>query len=245
MTVLSQITRKTPDFDEPLEVTLERRSRTLVTFLNPVSYQLLRAHPEILDIFDRIFVDGILLVKLLEWGGVRKTRRTSFDMTSAAPVLFRSCIESRRSIYFVGARQQEIDRFVGMISRAFPDLEICGYRDGYFPIEQWEDVARSIMDLRPDVVVVGMGTPRQEEFIAALSSVDRSWEGIAFSCGGFFHQTQDRLFYYPWWVDRLHLRMPYRTLREGLYRRLPLYFRFMTGFLKDLMALRARPSRRS
>jgi N-acetylglucosaminyldiphosphoundecaprenol N-acetyl-beta-D-mannosaminyltransferase len=238
MTVLTQIARKTPDIEEPLEVTLERRSRTLVTFLNPVSYHLLRAQPEILDTFDRIFVDGILLVKLLEWGGVRRTRRTSLDMTSAAPILFQWCIENRNSIYFVGSRQEEINRFVGVISRAFPDLEVCGYRNGYFPIEQWEEVARSILGLKPDVVVVGMGTPRQEQFMAVLSSVDPSWEGIAFSCGGFFHQTQDRLFYYPGWVDRLHLRMPYRVLREGLYRRLPLYLRFLTGFLKDLTALR-------
>jgi N-acetylglucosaminyldiphosphoundecaprenol N-acetyl-beta-D-mannosaminyltransferase len=244
-TVLTHITRKTPDAAEPLEVTLERSSRTLVTFLNPVSYHLLRGQPEVLDPFDRIFVDGILLVKMLEWARVKTTRRTSFDMTSAAPILFRWCIERRKSTYFVGSRRTEIDNFIGVVSREFPGLEIRGHRDGYFPHAQWRDVARSIVALRPDVVVVGMGTPRQEQFMAVLSEVDPGWQGMAFSCGGFFHQTQDRLFYYPGWVDRLHLRMPYRILRERLYRRLPLYPRFVGGFLRDLAALRGHHSRSS
>lgn len=240
MTVLDQITQKTPGADEPFEATLENGSPTLVTFLNPVSYQLLRVQPEILGGFDRVFVDGILLVKLLEWSGVRKTRRTSFDMTSAAPILFRWCVDRGKSVYLVGSKPEEIDRFVAVISSAFPGLEVCGYRDGYFPREQWEEVARSIMDRRPDVVVVGMGTPRQEQFMTLLSWLEPTWRGIAFSCGGFFHQTQHRLFYYPRWVDRFHLRMPYRIVRERLYGRLPIYLRFMTGFLTDLRALRSR-----
>lgn len=45
--------------------------------------------------------------------------------------------------------------------------------------------------------------------------------GIAFTCGGFLHQTSHKINYYPNWVNKLNLRAFYRLTHEkGMFVRL-------------------------
>ena len=45
--------------------------------------------------------------------------------------------------------------------------------------------------------------------------------GIGFTCGGFLHQTAQRMNYYPDWINKYNLRAFYRLYKEkGLFKRL-------------------------
>ena len=90
------------------------------TFVNPHSYLLLRKSND-LSYIDKIYVDGILLVKLFSIFGI-KVKRRSFDMTSLAPKVFRECIEKNKTIYFIGSKKNDIIKFVSIIGRFRGDL---------------------------------------------------------------------------------------------------------------------------
>lgn len=204
-----------------------------VSFLNPFSYSILRVNEKLYLDIDYFCTDGILLNKFVNLFLNMDLKRSSFDMTSLAPEVFQDCIKNNKTIYFVGSKPGEINNSINIITKSYPKLNIMGFRNGYFNsnIERNHEIKR-IAELKPDFVVIGMGTPLQEEFLIDLKN--EGWIGIGFTCGGFLHQTQKELHYYPKIVDKLNLRMPYRLFKERLFSRLKMYPIFIKNFFKDI-----------
>jgi len=182
----------------------------LSTFLNPFSYLVSRKEWKVFAAFDTIYVDGISLVLLLRLFGI-KTERKSFDMTSLAPEVFKYCEQSGKTIYFIGAKQEEVSASVKNFQAAFPKMNIAGFRNGYVSNE-WDESIRQVVNSLPDIVVVGMGTPIQEHYLLALK--EAGFTGQGYTCGVFLHQSADGTKYYPKWADQLHLRWLYRMIDE-------------------------------
>ncbi len=183
--------------------------------VNPYSYHIVKENPELYAALDGIFVDGMTMcwwLRLL-WG--KKIPRLSFDMAGMAVDLFDRLNkeDSEEDIYFIGARQEELEATVRQFRKAYPRMRIKGYRNGYFndPDER-RNAIDEIVRLDPSFVIVGMGSPLQERFVVDLRNA--GYGGIAFTCGGFLHQTSRRINYYPAWVDRMNLRAFYRLLHE-------------------------------
>jgi N-acetylglucosaminyldiphosphoundecaprenol N-acetyl-beta-D-mannosaminyltransferase len=162
--------------------------------------------------FDAIYLDGIAMVWLMKIIS-SPLKRNSFDMTSIAPKVFEKAELNRETVYFLGAKEKEIVAFVKMIEKAFPNLKIVGYNNGYFINKNAkEKILNSIISISPDLLIVGMGTPYQEEILLEVRK--KGWYGTGYTCGGFFHQTTERINYYPRIVDKLNLRWLYRIYDE-------------------------------
>lgn len=207
--------------------------RGLYAFLNPYSYLFARENKSLFNSL-QIFIDGEYLSKFLRFFCGLKIKRNSFDMTSMAPNVFNWCISENKSIAFVGAKHEEIREAVGRFQGAFPKLKIIYYRNGYFTQhEERKACLDEIVDKAPDIVVVGMGTPLQEQFLVDLWH--NGWRGAGFTCGGFFHQTAKRLDYYPAFFNRFNLRWVYRIYDEPkLFRRYFVgYPKFVLTFIGD------------
>jgi len=162
-------------------------------------------------------------------------------MTSIATEVFAAASCNGDSIFFVGAKQEEVEAAASRIKEAFPSLRVLGARSGYFEsAAEKEDFVSGLRTLSPDIVVAGMGTPMQEEFLVALANA--GWRGKGFTCGGFLHQTAKALKYYPDWINALHLRWAYRIYDEPkLFKRYFLqYPKFLLVFLFDLASRRGR-----
>lgn len=122
-----------------------------------------------------------------------------------------------------------------VLSAAYPNLSIAGLRNGFFSSgEERQAAIQRILELNPDYLIVGMGTPLQEKFLVEVKEM--GWRGIGFTCGGFIHQTAKGLNYYPRWMDWLHLRWLFRIWDEPklLSRYLLQYPRFVGLFMYDL-----------
>ena len=188
----------------------KNNNKMITTFLNPFSYLLARCNKHQLSHFN-INIDGGLLVILLNLFGF-KYKRKSFDMTSLAPVVFNDAINNNKSIYFIGSKPKVIDLAIKNIQEQFPELNICGYRDGYIDQNEMVVVLDIINSLKADYVICGMGTPLQEKFLIDLQK--SGWTGKGYTCGGFLHQTAAGIKYYPNWVNTLGLRAFYRMYDE-------------------------------
>lgn len=186
----------------------------IYTFLNPVSYLDALKHKELFTSFDGIFADGGLLVKAIKIAYGAIVKRRSFDMTSLAPIVFSYAVKAGKSVAIVATKQEMVEKAVANLKKSFKGLNISYYRNGYFNGKQeMDDEAKKIVSLHPDILIVGMGIIKQEQFL--LKVRDAGYQGIGFTCGGFIHQTaQDKAEYYPDWVDKHGLRFFYRMYKE-------------------------------
>lgn len=184
----------------------------LVTFVNPLAVKLVGSDPAYhanIHRMNLVFCDGIAMA----WAARRITRypieRISFDSTGLAPSVFSIAQDHGRLIALVGGRPGIAEAAAARIRELFPQLHIVAAADGYRPVDE---LVRTIVDLDPDVVVCGMGAPRQEAFLVALA--EAGWRGAGFTCGGYLDHLVDRFDFYPPIVNRLNLRWLYRLARE-------------------------------
>lgn len=218
-----------------LEKILDNRIAN-VTFLNHYSYKLARKNIGAFSKMDYIFIDGFMLSFFYSCF-VKKTRKSSFDMSSLAPMVLNYAVNNEMTICFVGTTKENMNKFIKQISLTYPRLKIILYRDGYFSDQnEKETFQRKVKALSPDIIVAGMGTPLQEQFLMDMTKI--GWKGLGFTCGGFFHQTAMRgVEYYPNFIVKYELRWFYRILNEkGVLRRYTYDFlTFIPIFIFDLL----------
>lgn len=209
------------------------------TCVNPYSYHLVRRHPELYESMDGLFVDGMTMCWLIRLLWRKRVPRLSFDMSSMAADLFSflNNEETKRSIYFLGTKQDVLESTIRQFQKNYPEMKIAGYRNGYFIDKNDRKKAiADIIELDSDFTIIGMGSPLQEQF--ALDLKKSGYNGVVFTCGGFLHQTARGIKYYPEWVNKYNLRAFYRLFHEKkLWGRLynvliefPILFTFDTVF---------------
>lgn len=114
------------------------------------------------------------------------------------------------SFYCVGASELSIKKAAKAIVSEFPHSNILGCHHGYLTAEKQQRVIRSIMEKKPDVILVGMGFPKQEQFIKALSKQLSS--GVAIGIGGVFDVYSGEAKRAPKWVTSFYLEWLFRGL---------------------------------
>lgn len=183
------------------------------SFINPYScfvfWRRRRAHPRL-----SFYSDGFLLSAILTLASRKRIARASFDDTSLAIPLLDAANANRNRLYVVGSTSPMLSRFLNLISVRYPHILICGYSHGYLSSDEWPDLYSSIRSCKADLVLIGLGSGRQEDFLEGL--IASGFAGAAYTCGGYIHQTARSKggSYYPRWVNRLGLRFAYRMLRE-------------------------------
>ncbi len=191
-----------------------KRGCGIYTFLNPVSYLNALDNKALFADFNGIYADGGLLVKAIKAVYGESVKRRSFDMTSLAPIVFSYAAKTGKKVAIVATKQEMVEKAVENLQKAYPNLNISYYRNGYFKSDAEKDEeAKKITSLSPDILIVGMGIVLQEDFLLRVRKA--GFKGLGFTCGGFIHQTaQDKADYYPDWVDTYGLRFFYRMYKE-------------------------------
>ncbi|TVP44945.1 MAG: glycosyltransferase [Halomonas sp.] len=214
-------------------------STHLISFLNPYSYLVMRKEKDIYMGIDSFYCDGILFAKAMQLTG-KKYTRVSFDMTSIAPTVFHDAEKKGALVYFVGSEPGVVEKAASYFYELYPNLKLAGLRHGFFDSSsERQAFLQELKLLSPDIVIVGMGAPAQEKFIVDLKNT--GWEGVAYTCGGFLHQTASSgTNYYPRWIDKFNLRWLYRMYDEPkLVKRYFVYYPlFVVMFTYDIVVFK-------
>jgi N-acetylglucosaminyldiphosphoundecaprenol N-acetyl-beta-D-mannosaminyltransferase len=111
------------------------------------------------------------------------------------------CEESRRSIYLLGSEPGTTREAAARLKRWYPRLDIAGAHHGFFGIgsPHAERVVEDINERRPDIVLVGMGTPKQEEWVEAYC--DRLDTDVLWTVGALFDYVSGRVPRAPGWLS--------------------------------------------
>jgi N-acetylglucosaminyldiphosphoundecaprenol N-acetyl-beta-D-mannosaminyltransferase len=184
----------------------------LITFANPRAIHVAGGDAQYradLKRMDLVFSDGIALTLAARRFGRFPMQRISFDSTSLAPRIWEYAQANGLTVALVGGEPHVAETAADRIRSVYPGISITGTADGYRPQEVLVNFVRS---LDPQIVVCGMGVPKQEAFLIALT--DAGWNGVGFTCGAYLDHLGDRFHFYPEVINRLNLRWLYRLARE-------------------------------
>ncbi|WP_104027626.1 WecB/TagA/CpsF family glycosyltransferase [Vibrio jasicida] len=186
----------------------------LVSFVNPYSYMLLRNRLEEHSDVDVFYSDALVSCWWFSAFSGKKIPRISFDYGSFAKTFLDKLDGSEHSVYFVGAKDKEIQGTIASFRQKYPSLRIAGFRHGYFDNDEEKyAVIQEIADSGATFVICGMGTPHQERFGRMIKKINSNVQRI-YTCGGFLHQSSGNVQYYPNWVNKYNLRWLYRAVKE-------------------------------
>ncbi|PWI57296.1 WecB/TagA/CpsF family glycosyltransferase [Sulfoacidibacillus thermotolerans] len=158
---------------------------------------------------DLITPDGIGIVLASRWYGQPLADRvTGIWLTER---LLSYAYDQQLCVYFLGASETSLQRALQVLRARYPGLNIFG-RNGYFTPDQIETVLADILEVKPDVLFVGLGQPRQEQFIADYK--ERLGVPLAMGIGGVIDVLGGTVKRAPVLLQQLHLEWFYRLLRE-------------------------------
>lgn len=113
---------------------------------------------------DLVVPDGIGAVWALNRQyGLKQTRVTGFDLTQN--ILALSAEKGYRVFFFGSAPGVAMTAKINAEEK-YPGLDVCGVRDGFFAETEEEDIVRAINESKADFVLVALGVPKQESWIA-------------------------------------------------------------------------------
>jgi N-acetylglucosaminyldiphosphoundecaprenol N-acetyl-beta-D-mannosaminyltransferase len=147
--------------------------------------------------------------------------------------LCRRAAEEKKRVYLLGTTAHLLERTRANLRRRHPGLEVEG-SSGYFAREEWPARAEAIRASGASLLCVGMGTPRQELFIA--EQWDRLGAAVAIGVGGSFDVIAGARFRAHRWIGKLGLEWTARLVQEP--RRLFLRY-LLTNTLFCLLVARS------
>lgn len=221
------------DFFDIINESILSRDNKIISFVNPFSYFSLVDRTKIVTDIDFFFSDGSLH-SFLHSFFYQKISRASFDYSSIADDFFKLAVDQSLKVSIIGATQDEIDKASKIILSKYPGLNLCYIRNGYFTEKEISYIPKEINKFSPDIIIVGMGTPYQEEFSIKLKN-ELKKKALIITCGGFLTQTSIRDdYYYPLvkilgirWLQRMIM---HKHVRDRVFK---IYPKFLFSYIKD------------
>ncbi len=173
-----------------------------------------RDYQKIIASADVVLADGMPLVwasRLL--GAPLPERITGADLL---PALCDAAAASEKSVFFLGGMPGEADEAVRRLREKYPLLKVAGTYCPPFGFEndpaENQRIIERLNAVKPDLVFVGVGSPKQEKWMARYRHEIRA--GVFLGVGmaiGFAAGTQQRA---PAWMQKTGLEWIHRLVSE-------------------------------
>lgn len=157
--------------------------------------------------------DGMPLV----WVG-RKRGYKDIGRTAGPDIMentFKSISYKKYKHYFYGSTRDTLDLMKDNLMKEYPYLNIVGMKESYFrPLTEEEDkeIVDEINSLKPDLIWVGLGAPRQEKWMYEHREKIKS--SLMIGVGGAFAIYADLVDRAPLWMQKHGLEWLYRLIKE-------------------------------
>jgi exopolysaccharide biosynthesis WecB/TagA/CpsF family protein len=206
--------KQTPEIHEQFHNSINQADYlcTVTSFVNGFSYQELRKKNTYYQNIDYFYSDGILSSIVFTLLLNKTIPRVSFDYGSFAKFFFETVEQFALPIFIIGSKEEQLKGAIHKFRQAYPNLNICGSHNGYFDDD--EKMIKMINDSGAQYIVCGLGTPKQDVFAQKIKRALPNQVKQIYTCGGFIHQSVERVNYYPELINKYHLRWLYRATRE-------------------------------
>lgn len=153
--------------------------------------------------------DGIGVVGYLQLRGQRVQRLPGIELAAA---MIQEAAQRGWKVFFYGGEPDVAAEAARHWHQRFPHLQIKGVWHGFLSGSEELTMLRSIERERPQIILVGMGVPRQEFWIAKHLQIapQAAWVGV----GGSFDIWSGRKDRAPVWLQQLGLEWTWRLYKE-------------------------------
>jgi N-acetylglucosaminyldiphosphoundecaprenol N-acetyl-beta-D-mannosaminyltransferase len=167
-----------------------------------------------------IHADGMGVVLLGRATGAKLKHSERVTYVDWLPMLLERATDRNWRVFYLGSKPGVGEKGIAILRERFPGLEITA-EHGYFDPagEENEIVLRKIKAFSPNVLMVGMGMPRQEHWIN--DNLHRLGAMVMLPCGGSIDYVAGEVPTPPRWAGRWGLEWLFRLLAEParLWRR--------------------------
>lgn len=213
-----------------LKQRLLNQEKTFVVTANPelVMYAVYdKNYLDTLNKADFVTPDGIGIViasKILK--NPLKERVAGFDLMGK---LLEIAESHQLKVYLLGSKETTLEKAYENILEKHANLQIVGKHHGYFDMED-RSVVDEIKSLKPDLVFVALGFPKQELWIE--KNIDQFDKGLFMGVGGSFDVWAGEVKRAPKIWIKLNLEWLYRLIKQPIrYKRMLVLPKFLVRVL--------------
>jgi N-acetylglucosaminyldiphosphoundecaprenol N-acetyl-beta-D-mannosaminyltransferase len=195
-----------------LEERLHQQLGTHVVTLNAEMAMLSRQNQEFADIVgkaDLVVPDGAGVVLFLRSQGQSVDRCPGIELAES---LVQSSAKHQWQVFMIGGAVGVTETVAQKWQEKFKDLAIAGTQDGYFDSEGERKLCERLQAIQPQIILVGLGVPRQELWIQQHRHLcpQAVWIGV----GGSFDIWAGLKTRAPHWLRDNNLEWVYRLYKE-------------------------------
>ncbi|MDX2129348.1 MAG: WecB/TagA/CpsF family glycosyltransferase [Chloroherpetonaceae bacterium] len=165
---------------------------------------------KIVDECDIVNIDGQAVVWASRFLGFPvKERVAGIDLMEK---LIEMASEKNYGVYFLGAKQEILEKVVDVYKAKYKNIKISGLRNGYFKEDEELDIAKEIAKSQTKILLVAISSPKKEFFLNKYKSV----MGVPFvmGVGGSFDVVAGYVKRAPLWMQNFGLEWLFRFLQE-------------------------------
>lgn len=147
------------------------------------------AYREALDFADFILPDGSGLAIAAKLSGYKLDE--NLNGTDLFPEICREASKNGVSVYLLGGAPGVANAAASVMQQRYPSLRIAGCRNGYWKDSEEDEVIDNINRAGAGIVMIGLGVPLQEKWIARVRDEIRA--PIVMGVGGLFDYYSGRM----------------------------------------------------
>ncbi len=198
---------------EVIELAISTREPLLIGVVNAAKIVNMRRDRELgaaVLASDVILADGFSVVLAARLLGRRLPERvTGIDLMYA---LLARASDRRYRVYCLGAGPAILDLAERAIKASYPHVQVVGRHHGYFAAEDEPSVADDVRRSAPDILFVGMTSPKKEQFLGRWGAT--LGVPVCHGVGGSFDVLAGKVKRAPARWQRLGLEWLYRVRQE-------------------------------
>ena len=115
-------------------------------------------------------------------------------------------------VFFLGAKEEIVSKMLEIFTSRHPELQIAGYRNGYWTQEEESSIAEKIALSKPDILFVAISSPKKEYFLNKYQ--DMMNVPFTMGVGGSFDVVAGLTRRAPEWMQKSGLEWFFRFLQE-------------------------------
>jgi len=185
----------------------------LIVTPNPEIVMSAKDNPEFKNIINSaslVIPDGIGIIKGARiLGTPLKERVAGYDLICNLLELYK---DGSHTFYFWGSKPGIADLAKEKLEEKYPNIKIIGTDNGYFDDTKKTEIIEKIRNLKPDILLVGTGAPRQEKLINEF--LKEKIFKIGIGCGGSIDVLSGTVKRAPKLFIKLHMEWTWRLIKE-------------------------------
>jgi N-acetylglucosaminyldiphosphoundecaprenol N-acetyl-beta-D-mannosaminyltransferase len=200
------------DYGDWIAARMQQNIGGHVVTLNAEMTMQAETHPALGKVIrqaELVIPDGAGVVLYLRLQGQKVKRCPGIELAEKAIALSR---QGQHSLFFFGGKPEVTAAAARNLQQRYPGISIGGMQHGYVSQEEEAQLLQTLEETQPALILVGLGVPRQELWIAQHRHLcpNALWIGV----GGSFDVWSGLKSRAPAWVGDNHLEWAYRLYQE-------------------------------